>query len=97
VPTSGVLTSTTFDKALTFVMPPKKITTPGAALQPLDTNQDTLSLREARSQKPEEKGNQSNTSRGGAGPGDQGPRNHSPAGPKEKREDGSAGHPSEED
>jgi hypothetical protein len=32
-------------------MPPKKITTPGAALQPLDTNQDTLSLREARSQK----------------------------------------------
>jgi hypothetical protein len=32
-------------------MPPKKITAPGAALQPLDTNQDTLSLREARSQK----------------------------------------------
>jgi hypothetical protein len=32
-------------------MPPKKITVPGAALQPLDTNQDTLSLREARSQK----------------------------------------------
>jgi hypothetical protein len=32
-------------------MSPKKITTPGAALQPLDTNQDTLSLREARSQK----------------------------------------------
>jgi hypothetical protein len=32
-------------------MPPKKITTPEAALQPLDTNQDTLSLREARSQK----------------------------------------------
>jgi hypothetical protein len=29
----------------------KKITAPGAALQPLDTNQDTLSLREARSQK----------------------------------------------
>jgi hypothetical protein len=32
-------------------MPPKKTTTPGAALQPLDTNQETLSLREARSQK----------------------------------------------
>jgi hypothetical protein len=31
-------------------MPPKKITAPGAALQPLDTNQETLSLREARSQ-----------------------------------------------
>jgi hypothetical protein len=28
-------------------MPPKKTTTPGAALQPLDTNQETL--REARS------------------------------------------------
>jgi hypothetical protein len=32
-------------------MPPKKITAPGAALQQLDTNQETLSLREARSQK----------------------------------------------
>jgi hypothetical protein len=32
-------------------MPPKKATTPGATLQPLDTNQDALSLREARSQK----------------------------------------------
>jgi hypothetical protein len=32
-------------------MPPKKIPASGAALQPLDTNQDTLSLREARSQK----------------------------------------------
>jgi hypothetical protein len=32
-------------------MPPKKETVPGAALQPLDTNQDALSLREARSQK----------------------------------------------
>jgi hypothetical protein len=32
-------------------MPPKKITAPGAtALQPLVTNQETLSLREARSQ-----------------------------------------------
>jgi hypothetical protein len=34
-----------------FVMPPKKTTVLGAALQPLDTNQETLSLREARSQK----------------------------------------------
>jgi hypothetical protein len=33
-------------------MPPKKIAAPeAAALQPLDTNQETLSLREARSQK----------------------------------------------
>jgi hypothetical protein len=32
-------------------MPPKKTKVPGAALQPLDTNQETLSLREARSQK----------------------------------------------
>jgi hypothetical protein len=32
-------------------MPQKKTTAPGAALYPLDTNQETLSLREARSQK----------------------------------------------
>jgi hypothetical protein len=33
-------------------MPPKKITATGAvALQPLDPNQETLSLRETRSQK----------------------------------------------
>jgi hypothetical protein len=32
-------------------MPLKKTTAPGAALQPLDTNQETLSLREARSLK----------------------------------------------
>jgi hypothetical protein len=32
-------------------MLPKKTTVPGAASQPLDTNQDTLSLREAWSQK----------------------------------------------
>jgi hypothetical protein len=32
-------------------MPPKKAIAPGDALQPLDTNQETLSLREARSQK----------------------------------------------
>jgi hypothetical protein len=32
-------------------MPPKKATMLGVVLQPLDTNQETLSLREARSQK----------------------------------------------
>jgi hypothetical protein len=32
-------------------MSPKKTTAPGAALQPLDTNQETLSLQEARSQR----------------------------------------------
>jgi hypothetical protein len=34
-------------------MPPKKTTAPRAALQPVDTNQDalSLSLREARNQK----------------------------------------------
>jgi hypothetical protein len=32
-------------------MPPKKTTVPGTALQPLDTNQDALSLREVRNQK----------------------------------------------
>jgi uncharacterized sporulation protein YeaH/YhbH (DUF444 family) len=36
-------------QALTFVMLPKKTAGPGAALQPLDVNQETL--REARSQK----------------------------------------------
>jgi hypothetical protein len=39
-------------QALTFVTPPKKASAPEtAALQPLDPNQETLSLREARSQK----------------------------------------------
>jgi hypothetical protein len=39
-------------QALTFVMPPKKASATGAAaLQPLDPNQEILSLREARSQK----------------------------------------------
>jgi hypothetical protein len=38
-------------QAFTFNVPLKKATVPGAALQPLDTNQDALSLREARSQK----------------------------------------------
>jgi hypothetical protein len=50
-PTSDELTSTTFGTASIFDMPSKKATVPGAALQPLDTNQDALSLREARNQK----------------------------------------------
>jgi hypothetical protein len=96
-PTSGVLTSTIFDifgKASTFVMPPKKITAPGAALQPLNTNQETLS---PRGQKPKEKGHESNTLKGGVGPGDQGHGNHPPAGAKEKEKDDSAGRSSKED
>jgi hypothetical protein len=39
-------------QASTFVMPPKKVSATGAAvLQPIDPNQQTLSLREARNQK----------------------------------------------
>jgi hypothetical protein len=38
-------------QAFTFTMPLKKTTVLGAALQPLDTNQETLSLWEARIQK----------------------------------------------
>ena len=77
-------------------MPLKKIAAPGAALQPLDTNQETLSLS-PRGSKPEEKGNQSNIPGGGVGPGDQGHGNHPPTGAKEKEEDGSVGRPSKED
>jgi hypothetical protein len=43
---------TSFDhlqQAVTFIMSPKKASVLGAALQPLDVNQETL--REARSQK----------------------------------------------
>jgi hypothetical protein len=56
-PTSGELTSIflSFEhlrQEATFVMPPKKASATGAAaLQSLDTNRETLSLREARSQK----------------------------------------------
>jgi hypothetical protein len=50
-PTSGVLTSTTFGKELTFVMPRKKITAPGVAALHHWTQTRRLSLREARSQK----------------------------------------------
>jgi hypothetical protein len=64
-------------------MPPKKITAPGAvALQPLDTNQETLSLRGS---KPEKKGHQSNTLGGGVGSRDQGHGNHPSTSAKEKR------------
>jgi hypothetical protein len=50
-PTSGELNSITFGRSSIFDMPPKKTTMPRAALQPLNTNQDALSLREARNQK----------------------------------------------
>jgi hypothetical protein len=39
------------NSAITFVMPLKKTTVPGAILAPLYTNQDGILLREARSQK----------------------------------------------
>jgi hypothetical protein len=80
-------------------MRPKKITAPGAALQPLDTNQETLSLSlSPRGQKPKKESHQSNTSGGGAvGPGDQGHGNHPPAGAKKEGEDGSVDRPSKED
>jgi hypothetical protein len=46
------LSFSTPSASITFVMPPKKASTAGAGtLQPLDPNQDVLSLREARSQK----------------------------------------------
>jgi hypothetical protein len=68
-------------------MPLKKITVPGAAaLQPLDTNQETLSTRGS---KPEEESHQSNIPRGGVGPRDQGYGNHPSTSAKEEREDGS--------
>jgi hypothetical protein len=51
-PTSGEPFFDHLRQALTFVMPPKKASASGAAaLQPLDPNQETLSLQEARSQK----------------------------------------------
>jgi hypothetical protein len=51
-PTSGEPFFDHLRQARTFVMPPKKVSAPGAvALQPLDPNQEILSLREARSQK----------------------------------------------
>jgi hypothetical protein len=65
-------------------MSPKKASVPGAAaLQPLDTNQETLSLREAPG--------------GGVGSRDQGHGNHQSTSAKEKGEDGLAGRSSKED
>jgi hypothetical protein len=71
-------------------MPPKKTTVPGAALQPLGTNQETL--REARSQKrkatsptPQEEEL------------DQGFRGYPPKSTKEKGKDASARRSLEED
>jgi hypothetical protein len=76
-------------------MPLKKITAPGAAaLQPLDTNQETLS---PSGSKPKEKGHQSNTRGGGVGSRDQGHGNHPSTSAKEKGENGSAGRSSKED
>jgi hypothetical protein len=76
-------------------MPPKKTTALGAALQPMDTNQDSLSL----SERPEAKRGRPPVQhfRRRSWTGDQGPINHSSAGAKEKGEDGSTGRPSEED
>jgi hypothetical protein len=53
VPTFGELKRppSTIAQALTFVKPPKKAIAPGAALAPLDINQEGLPLREARNQK----------------------------------------------
>jgi hypothetical protein len=76
-------------------MPLKKASAPGAAaLQPLDTNHETLSLQEARSQK---KSHQSNTLGGGVGPRDQGHGNHPSTSAKEEGEDGAVGRSSKED
>jgi hypothetical protein len=76
-------------------MPPKKITASGAAaLQPLDTNQETLS---PRGSKPEEKGHQSNIPGGGVGPRNQEHGNHPSTSAKEEGEDGSADRSLKED
>jgi hypothetical protein len=78
---------------MTFVMPSKKSSALGAALPPLDVNQETL--REARSQKKE--GYKSNASGGGVGPRNQGPRSHPSIGTEEEGEDASSFRSSEED
>jgi hypothetical protein len=77
-------------------MPPKKASGLGAAaLQPLDTNQETLSLSERLEARRE--GHQSNTPGGGVGPRDQVHGNHPSTSAKEKGEDASAGRSSKED
>jgi hypothetical protein len=71
-------------------MPPKKASTPGAAaLQPLDPNQETLSLREARSQK--RKATSPTLPRGGVGPRNQKHGDNPSASTKEEGEDGPTG------
>jgi hypothetical protein len=75
-------------------MPPKKATVPGATLQPLDTNQETLA---ERSSEPEKKGYHPNTTGRGVGPGNQRPGSHTSTSVEEKRKDDSASRPSEED
>jgi hypothetical protein len=82
-------------KASTFVMPPKKITVPGGCT--VATGHKLGDSLSPRGQKPKEKGHQSNTSGGGVGPGNHEHGDHSPAGAKEKGEDGSAGRSSKED
>jgi hypothetical protein len=78
-------------------MPLKKASASGAAaLQPLDTNQETLSLS-LRGSKPEEKGHQSNTPGGGVGPRDQGHGNHPSTSAKKEGEDGATDRSSKED
>jgi hypothetical protein len=74
-------------------MPPKKSLGLGAALQPLDVNQETL--REARSQKKE--GYKSNAPGGGVGPRNKGPRSHPSTGLEEEGEDASSLRSTEED
>jgi hypothetical protein len=64
-------------------MPPNKAIAPGAALQPLDTNQETLS---ERSPKPEKEGYQPNTA-GGVRPRNQRLGSHTPTSAEKERED----------
>jgi hypothetical protein len=69
-------------------MPPKKASAQGAAtLQPLDPNQETLSLS-PRGPEPEEEGFQSNTPRGGVGSRNQKHGDTSSTSTKEEGEDG---------
>jgi hypothetical protein len=75
-------------------MPPKKAIAPGAALQPLDTNQEGLSLE---SPKLEEEGYQPNIAGGRTGPRDQRLGGYSPASVEKEREDASASRTSKED
>jgi hypothetical protein len=68
-------------------MPPKKAIEPGAALQTLDTNQETLS---ERIPKPEKEGYQPNTTWWGARQRNQRLGSHTPTRVEKEREDASA-------